>query len=179
MFGAGTWKKNQPNTILFVLVDVDGDEVVGLGGGFNVQISKAGAPFESGAGSQDEVGSGWYRYVSTAAEANTSGPVAVIVSAPGTVQQNLEYVVEDRVVTAVAFTYTITSSAGGLPIEGVYVAISTDANGGNVVWTGHTDAFGVARDRNGNLPRLDPGTYYIFRQRAGFVFDDPDMETIA
>lgn len=179
MFGAGAWKKNQPNTLLFVLVDADGDEVTGLGDGFSVQISKAGAAFESGAGSKDEVGNGWYRYVSTAAEANTSGPVAVIVTGAGAVQQNLEYVVEDRVVTAVEFTYTITSSAGGLPIEGVYVAICTDPSGGNVVWTGHTDAFGVARDSNGNLPRLDPGTYYIFRQRAGFVFDDPDMETIA
>lgn len=179
MYAAGGWKKSQPNTILFVLVDADGEMVTGLGSGYTLQISKVGAAFAAGAGTKSEVGLGWYKYVATAGEADTSGPVAVVVTGGSAIQQNLEYVVEDRVVTAVELTYTVTSSSGGAPIEGVYVAIATDSAGGHVVWSGHTDVFGVARDGAGNLPRLDPGTYFLFRQRAGYVFSDPDMEVVA
>lgn len=180
MLSAGQWRLNQQNTILFVLVDGSGAEVSGLGSSFTLEISKAGSPFAPSAGTKAEIGSGWYRYTATAAEADTVGPVAIKVTGGGIVQQNLEYVVEQRTVNAVEFTYTVTSTAGGLPIEGVYVAICTDANGGNVVWTGYTDTFGVARDSNGNLPRLDVGTYYIFRQRAGFVFSpEPDTEVVS
>lgn len=178
MLSAGVWKKNQPNTILFVLVDSDGVEVSGLGSSFTVQLSKAGSAFQASVGTKSEIGLGWYRYTSTAAEADTSGPVAIVITDASILQQNLEYIVEDRVITAVEFTYTVTSSAGGLPIEGVYVAITADSAGISVVWTGYTDAFGVARDTNGRLPRLDPGDYFFFRQRAGYVFSDPDEETV-
>lgn len=81
--------------------------------------------------------------------------------------------------TAIEFTYTLTSTADGSPIEGAEVWFSTDAAGTNVVWTGVTDAFGVARDEHDNLPRLDAGTYYVWRQRAGFTFTDPDIEVVS
>jgi len=79
----------------------------------------------------------------------------------------------------IAFTYTITNSITGVPIEGVRVWITTDLAGINIVWVGDSDVFGVARDDATNLPVLDVGTYYFWRQRAGFIFDDPDIEVVS
>lgn len=179
MLSAVGWKKNQPNTILFVLVDGDGAEVAGLGSTFTLQLSKAGAAFANSAGTKAEVGSGWYSYISTSSEANTSGPIAVKVTGAGIAQQNLEYVVEDRVVTAVPFTYTVTSTAGSVPIANAVVSVYTDVLGTQIVWTGFTDALGVARDEFGNIPRLEPGTYYFWRSKFGFAFDNPDTEVVS
>lgn len=80
---------------------------------------------------------------------------------------------------AIAFTYTVTNSVGGLPLEGVEVWISTDNPAVNIVWKGDTDAFGVARDVNGSLPMLDAGTYYFWRQLSGFIFVNPDTEIVS
>lgn len=81
---------------------------------------------------------------------------------------------------AVNYTYTVTDSGTGLPIEGVEIWVSTDAAGSNVVWNGDTDAFGVARDDGGNLPWLDPGTYYFWKQLSGYTDDDnPDTEVVS
>lgn len=179
MLSAGSWNKNQPNTILFVLVDASGSEVTGLGSGYTLRLSKAGAVFAASAGTKSEVGLGWYKYQSTAGEADTSGPIAIVVTGAGVVQQNLEYVLDDRVVTAVEFTYTITSTAGGLPIENVTVLFYTDSSLTKLAWSGETDAFGVARDIYGALPRLEPGTYYIVRIRQGYSFINPDQESVS
>lgn len=82
--------------------------------------------------------------------------------------------------TAIAYTYTVTNQNTSLPIEGVEVEVTTDMVGLNTVWVGHTDAFGVARDAYGNLPRLDAGTYYFFKQLAGWVdVQNPDTEVVS
>lgn len=81
--------------------------------------------------------------------------------------------------TAVEFTYTVVHSVTGLPLEGVRVWITTDVAGTNVIWGGDTDAVGVARDDAGNLPRLDPATYYFWRQLAGYTFTNPDTEAVS
>lgn len=83
------------------------------------------------------------------------------------------------VATAVEFTYTVVNATTGNPIEGVRVWFTTDVAGTNVVWGGDTDAFGVARDDAGQQPWLDPGTYYVWRQRAGYSFTNPDTEIVA
>lgn len=178
MLSAGAWKLSQQNLITFVLIDSDGNEVAGIGSGFTLQLSKAGAAFAGSAGTKAEIGSGWYKYLTTTGEADTVGPVAVKITHASIVQQNLEYVVEQRTINAVEFTYTVTNSVTSAAIEGVQVWIAVDTAGLNVVWSGTTDSAGVARDDGGNLPRLDPATYYIFRQRAGFVFSDPDVEVV-
>ena len=179
MLAAGIWELNSQNMITFVLVDASGTEVAGLGNTFNVLISKAGAAFDPSAGTKAEIGNGWYSYLSTAGEADTPGPVAIYITGAGIVQQNLEYVVERRAVNAIEFTYTVTDSSTGLPIEGVEVWITTDLARNRVVWYGVTDTFGVAREENGDLPFLDPGTYYFWRQRAGYTFADPDTEVVS
>lgn len=178
LLSAGIWRKSQQNTILFVLTDSNGDEVVGLGGTYTLQISKIGGAFNAGAGTKSEVGLGWYKYVSTISEANTSGPVAIVVTHASIQQQNLEYVVEDRTVNAVEFTYTLTSSAGGLPISNVNVSFSVSSNPENTIWSGVTDSFGVARDLYGNLPRLTPGNYFIFSNKPGYIFE-VDQELVS
>lgn len=76
------------------------------------------------------------------------------------------------------FTYTVTSTATGLPLEGAEVWISTDAAGANVIWHGDTDVFGVARDDADNLPMLDDGTYYFWTQLGGYTFVNPDVEVV-
>jgi hypothetical protein len=81
---------------------------------------------------------------------------------------------------AIQYTYTVTDSTTGLPIEGVEVWFSTDVAGTNIVWKGDTDAFGVARDVNGNLPWLDSGTYRVWKQFGGYLdAQDPDVEIVS
>lgn len=173
------WKLNQANLIVFVLVDSNGTEVAGLGTGFTLQISKAGGAFAGSAGTKAEISNGWYSYLSTAGEADTVGEVAIKVTHASIIQQNLAYTVERRTISAIPFTYTLTSDVTLLPIEGAQIWITTDTAGQNVVWAGTTDSFGVARDADNSLPYLDPGTYQIFRQRAGFTFVNPDQEVVS
>lgn len=175
---AGAWVPNQANTILFVLVDSNRQEVTGLGSAFTLELSKAGAAFQVSAGTKAEIGDGWYSYTSTAGEADTPGPIAVKVTHGSIEQQNLEYVVQDRNVSGIEFTYTVTSTTTGNPVEGVEVDFAIDAAGTKVAWEGTTDVFGVARDDNDKLPRLDPGTYYVFRKLGGYEDDDPDIEVV-
>lgn len=179
MLSAGGWRINQSNTILFVLVDSSGNEVTGLGSGYTLQLSKAGAAFAPSAGTKSEVSDGWYKYVATAGEADTPGPIAVVITHVSTVQQNLEYVVEDRVESTIEFTYTLTSTVDSSPIEDANITIYSDTLALNIVWVGETDANGVARDSYGALPRLQAGTYYIWRQKSGFIFTNPDTEVVS
>lgn len=171
------WTLNQQNQIVFVMVDNNNTEVSGLGSGFALQIAKAGGAFANGAGTKAEIGNGWYSYTATAGEADTVGPVAVKVTGAGAVQQNLEYVVKQRTINAIAFTYTVDDGSDGIP--GATVWISTDSAGSNVIWEGTTDANGVARDVNDELPYLDPGTYYFWVQAEGYSFSNPDTETVS
>lgn len=81
---------------------------------------------------------------------------------------------------AIEFTYTATDSGSGLPIPDATVWITTDIAGTNVIWSGVTDTFGVARDVYGNLPWLDAGTYYVWKHKVGYVDDDfPDTEVVS
>lgn len=176
----GTWSKDQQNLITFVMVDAANTEVPGLGGTFTLEISKAGGAFVVGAGTKAEISDGWYRYLSTAAEADTIGPVSILVTAPGTVQQNLEYYIITRAAGAIAYTYVVTDSVTGFPIEGVEVWVSTDALGSNVIWAGTTDAAGIAKDDLDQLPWLDAGTYFFWKQRVGMIDDqNPDTEVVS
>lgn len=175
------WKLNQQNKITFVMVDATGTEVAGLtGAGLTIQISKNGGAFNASAGTKAEISDGWYSYLSTAGEADTVGPLSIFVTGAGCVQQNLEYIVKQRTSEAIEFTYTVTNVNTGNPIDGVYVQITTDVAGTNIIWAGYTDALGVARDvANNELPYLDAGVYYFWSQKAGYSFSNPDTETVS
>lgn len=176
---------NQVNLRKFVLVDAAYAEVTGLGSGFNLEIHKPGGAWVAGTGTKAELGNGWYSYEFPAAECDTVGPLAVRAWDVGTIQQNLEYIVRQPTAGCIEFTYTLTVPPEGVgdPIADARVSISTN-NGGseagsNIVWIGYTDAFGVARDSDNNLPCLDPGTYYFWRQKTGYTFSDPDTEVVS
>lgn len=178
VIGAGVWELDQVNIITFVMVDATNAEVTGLGGTYTLEISKNGGAFVGSAGSKSEISDGWYKYEATAGEADTPGSASVKVTGAGAVQQNLEYVVEERNIEAEEFQYTVTDAITSNPIQGVRVWFTTDLAGSNVVWQGLTDSFGVARDEFGGLPRLDPGTWYVWRHKVGYVFSDPDTEIV-
>lgn len=78
----------------------------------------------------------------------------------------------------IEFTYTVTNTTTTLPIADVSVWFGTDSAVSNVVWYGSTDAFGIARDANGNKPRLDSGVYFILCRKVGFSFT-VDSETVS
>ncbi|MDX1418095.1 MAG: hypothetical protein R3293_28090, partial [Candidatus Promineifilaceae bacterium] len=78
---------------------------------------------------------------------------------------------------AIEYTYTIDD--GTNPIEGVEVWISTDSGGSNIVWSGVTDASGIARASNDEKPWLDAGTYYGWAQKTGYSFTNPDTLTVS
>lgn len=173
------WSLNQVNRIVFVMVDAANTEVPGLGGTFTLEISKDGGAFVPSAGTKAEIGSGWYSYLSTAGEADTPGPLAVRVNGAGCIQQNLAYEVLVLSSGAISFTYTVTNSVTLLPIAGVEIWFYTDIGMTNPVWYGVTDVFGVARDANGLLPWLTPGTYYIKRVAVNFTGVNPDVEVVS
>lgn len=176
----GRWELNQRNLVTFVMVDTNGNEVAGLGGAFTVQISKAGGALAASGGDKAEIGLGFYSYNALAAEANTPGPVSLVVTGAGAVQQNLEYVVKARTAGAILWPYQVTNSVTTLPIEGVEVWFTTDLAGANVVWYGVTNALGYAKDVGDSDPWLDAGTYYVWKQHALFSDDDnPDTEVVA
>lgn len=178
MLSAGDWKLSQANQITFVIVDSSYTEITGLGTGFTLRLAKAGGSFADSAGTKAEIGEGGYRYTCTPAEADTIGPVLIKVTGAGAITQWLEYVVEQRTVSAIEFTYTVTNTATGNPLPGVQCWFCTDEAGTLSVWYGVTDAFGIARDSNGNKPRLDAGTYTIVRVRPGFTLEN-DTETVS
>lgn len=75
------------------------------------------------------------------------------------------------------YTYTLRDSVTNAPVANAVIWIATEQSIANVVWYGVTDAFGVARDVNGNVPKLTPGTFYILARRVGFT-DAIDVEVI-
>jgi hypothetical protein len=161
------------------MVDASGNEVAGLGGAFTVQISKAAGALAAAGGDKAEIGLGFYSYNALAVEADTPGPVSLVVTGAGAVQQNLEYVVKARTAGAVSWPYQVTNSVTTLPIEGVAVWFTTDIAGANVVWRGETNVAGYAKDQNDDDPFLDPGTYFVWKQHSLFSDDDnPDTEVV-
>ncbi len=173
------WIPDHANLIDFVMIDGSGNEVTGLGAGLAMQISKNGGAFGAAAGTQLEIGLGWYSYLCTVGESNTPGPVAIVANHASTIQQNLEYVVINRADGLAEYTYPVTRSDNSLPIADATVEIYTISPKTNRIWAGVTDEFGHARDEFENLPWLQSGkTYYFWTAKVGFSFDNPDAETI-
>jgi hypothetical protein len=74
---------------------------------------------------------------------------------------------------AVSWTYTLTRSDTGAPIDGAEVWVTTDEAGNNVVASGITNTSGVVTFT------LDAGIVYVWRKKAGFNFDNPDEEEVS
>ena len=75
---------------------------------------------------------------------------------------------------ATAETYTVTDSTTGLPIDGVRVWMTSDIAGtAEIGGSGHTNALGQVTLRH-DVPTGT--TIYVWRELAGYSFDDPDIE---
>lgn len=171
---------NQINHISFVMVDVTLTEVAGLGNAFTLWVSKNGGGFAASTGVKSEISNGWYHYILPAAECDTVGTLEIRVTGAGCIQQNLEYVVKARNSGCISFTYTVTDTVTLLPVADCVVWFTTDLAGMNVVWSGTTDAFGVARDTFGQVPCLDAGTYRVWKSKVGYIPDFwPDTEVVS
>lgn len=72
-----------------------------------------------------------------------------------------------------AISTVLTVNDGVNPIDGVYIRISTDSGGTNVVATGYTGALGTLTFL------LDAGTYYVFKQLAGYNFTNPESMVVS
>lgn len=123
-------------------------------------------------------GDGSYSYLATLPDAHV-GSLAIYDSANSL--RKVRFAINPPGLGAaggIEFTYTLTQSGSGSPISDAALWFATDAAITNVVWFGVSDAFGVARDNNGNKPRLSPGTYYIWAQKSGYAFD-VDIEEVS
>lgn len=88
---------------------------------------------------------------------------------------NLDVAVSTRTTLgagAVTWVYTLTTP-GAVPISNAEVWVSTDVSQVNIIASGTTDALGVVTFY------LDAGTYYFWRQKPGWDFDNPDIEVVA
>jgi hypothetical protein len=74
---------------------------------------------------------------------------------------------------AITFIYTLTSSVDSAPVASATVWVTTDQAGSNVVASGTTDTNGAVTFY------LDAGTYYVWREKSGWNFTNPDTETVA
>ncbi|MBA7711656.1 hypothetical protein ES703_120622 [subsurface metagenome] len=135
-----------------------------------------------------EIGQGYYRLdIPDAAFATgaTSGTLVIVdgATSPAVLTTTVDYQLVDHILFtagAIEVTYTMytdeTAETG--PIEGVEIWISTDSGGSNVIWAGTTDALGVLRESGDSKPWLDAGTYYFWRKKSGYTFDNPDTEVV-
>jgi hypothetical protein len=75
-------------------------------------------------------------------------------------------------VGAITWVYSVTDAQTGYPLADCDVWATTDADGNNVVASSKTDNQGEVTFY------LDAGTYYIWRQKAGYNFVNPDTEIV-
>lgn len=76
-------------------------------------------------------------------------------------------------VGAITWPYTITDSSSGLPIADVSVWVTSDSAGLNVLASGRTSQSGVVTFY------LNAGAVYVFRQKSGYNFTNPDTEVVS
>jgi hypothetical protein len=74
---------------------------------------------------------------------------------------------------AITVTYTLTSSVDSSPIPDAQVWVTSDQAGSNLLASGTTNANGVVTFY------LDAGTVYIWSQKSGWDFTNPDTETVS
>jgi len=192
-------KKNAEFLLVFPIYDSDGDLVSGATD-LDSEISKDGEDFIDCTNEAVEIGtSGVYKLTLTADEMNadvvavitkTSTPDAkttltVIYTSPYQIEDkdsykadvsNLDVKVSSRATLgagAIAWTYTLTDADTGEPIADADVWITSDLAGSNVIASGRTNQSGKVTFF------LDAGTVYVWRQKSGWNFVNPDEEVVS
>lgn len=72
----------------------------------------------------------------------------------------------------IAYQYIVKDCVSRLPVDGVWVNVSTDEGGANIIAQGVTNAFGQV------VFWLDPGPYFFWAYRCGYYFPLPDSEVV-
>lgn len=172
--------------IYFHLVDPDGiTPVTGEAGGQPQISTNGGAWTNTGIGTLTAIGNGRYYADLTQAAVATAGDVietryksATTAECPG--DSVLVYTVDPATVAFIAqgngtiqYVYTLTDSVTAGAIIGARITVTTDSAGTNIVAEDVTDTNGQA------VFYLNAGTYYFWRQCAGYTFDDPDVEVVS
>lgn len=167
--------------INFLMVDST-DHVTGKTGLTpTVTLSKNGAAFGAALGAVSEIGSGWYSLAGNATDRNTLGELLVHAAAAGADPLDVQYSIVGYdpflgVTTlgpgAISWVYQVLDG-GGVPIADADIWVTTDIAGLNVIASGRSD-------NSGNITfYLDAGTYYIWGQKAGYNFANPDTEVVS
>lgn len=175
------------------LFDSNGDTVLTptIAAG-DIQISLDFGAFNNPATlpSEDPVGSGLVKIPLAQAETNADWIIVRAIDQAGAEWQDVWLFIRTDTQTigsligaapgCIQYTYTVTNTVTGLGEPGVTVWVTTDLAGTNTIWSGTTDAFGVARDSENGLPCLDAGTYYFWKHKVGFIDNqDPDTEVVS
>ncbi len=123
-----------------------------------------------------EHGAGVYKVLFTASEQDTLGLFAYTLqytgarNYPGAVRIYVPAAGEG----AVVWNYTVSESGTGDPIADVEVWLTADVDGQTMV------AGPQRTSTSGQTTwRLDSGTYYVWCQKAGYNFTNPDIETVS
>jgi hypothetical protein len=74
---------------------------------------------------------------------------------------------------SIEWSYYLESTVDATPIADVDVWVTTDVTGDNTIARGQTNSFGYVTFY------LDPGTYYIWSQKSGWSFPNPDTEVVS
>ena len=74
---------------------------------------------------------------------------------------------------ATEVTVTVYKPGGSLPLDGVHVWFTTDAAGANVSYDGYTNASGQ------KVFQMDAGSYYLWKEKAGYSFTNPESAGVS
>lgn len=144
-------------------------------------------------GNATEIGDGLYYYQLASGSVDVEGEYVAIFKTADTDVDRRDiaalWVIDRRVQAsaviqiyeagAIELTYTLTETGSGDPIANATIWITTDAPGNNTVWRGNSDNSGVARGVDNAKPFLTAATYYVWSQKAGYTFANPDIEVVA
>ena len=110
-----------------------------------------------------EAGRSYTVYIEATVDSDTGGITYAFIVKPTTLGPG-----------AIVFTYTLTSTVDGTPIDEVDVWVTSDIAGTNVLASGQTNMAGQV------VFMLDAGTHYFWRQKDGWDFDpQPDVEVVS
>ena len=73
----------------------------------------------------------------------------------------------------ISWTYTLTEEGTGLPIADANIWVTSDLAGKNIIASGKTDQYGIVGFA------LNAGTVYVWRQKTGYNFTNPDTEVVS
>lgn len=177
-------KKDGALPMTFFAHDINGDAITGLvDGDFTKRISKNGGAFGAMTVTITELENGWYAFTLSASHSDTNGVLSITFIASTIKQVNLQFRVSTNIYDdlhtlgagATEWTYTLTSTVDPYPpIADADVWVTSDEAGNNVIASGQTDANGVVTFY------LDDGsTIYIWSQKSGWDFDNPDTEVVS